>query len=255
MISKYIEASILAFVQGFSEFIPVSSSAHLIIVSKLYKFHISSLQLDISLHLGSLFAIIFYFRDDLLNITKNKSLAILLILGSVPLIIIGYIFYTTGLIDYLRNLKIVAWTTLLFGILLFFADRSQIKNKIDTSLNYKSILIIGLFQVLSIIPGVSRSGIVITASRFLNFDRVDSSKIAFYLSIPALAGASFLSIKDILETSIDFNLIFLFSIIFSFLISHLTIKYFLIYVKNFNLKFFVYYRIFLALVLFVIVYV
>ena len=254
MISKYIEASILAFVQGFSEFIPVSSSAHLIIVSKLYKFHISSLHLDISLHLGSLLAIIFYFRDDLLNITKNKSLAILLILGSVPLIIIGYIFYTTGLIDYLRNLKIVAWTTLLFGILLFFADRSQIKNKIDTSLNYKSILIIGLFQVLSIIPGVSRSGIVITASRFLNFDRVDSSKIAFYLSIPALGGASFLSIKDVLKNSIDFNLIFLFSIIFSFLISHLTIKYFLIYVKNFNLKFFVYYRIFLALILFVIVY-
>ena len=255
MISKYIEASILAFVQGFSEFIPVSSSAHLIIVSKLYKFDISSLQLDISLHLGSLFAIIFYFRDDLLNITKNKSLAILLILGSVPLIIIGYIFYTTGLIDYLRNLKIVAWTTLLFGILLFFADRSQIKNKIDTSLNYKSILIIGLFQVLSIIPGVSRSGIVITASRFLNFDRVDSSKIAFYLSIPALAGASFLIIKDVLKNSIDFNLIFLFSIVLSFFISYLTIKYFLVYVKNFNLKFFVYYRIFLALILFVIVYV
>ena len=254
MISKYIEASILAFVQGFSEFIPVSSSAHLIIVSKLYKFQISSLQLDMSLHLGSLFAIIFYFRDDLLNITKNKSLAILLILGSVPLIIIGYIFYTTGLIDYLRNLKIVAWATLLFGILLFFADRSQIKNKIDTSLNYKSILIIGLLQVLSIIPGVSRSGIVITASRFLNFDRVDSSKIAFYLSIPALGGASFLSIKDVLKNSIDFNLIFLFSIILSFFISYLTIKYFLVYVKNFNLKFFVYYRIFLALILFVIVY-
>tara|TARA_B100000470_G_C19770510_1_gene382739 strand:- start:542 stop:1309 length:768 start_codon:yes stop_codon:yes gene_type:complete len=254
MISKYIEASILAFVQGFSEFIPVSSSAHLIIVSKLYKFQISSLQLDMSLHLGSLFAIIFYFRDDLLNITKNKSLAILLILGSVPLIIIGYIFYTTGLIDYLRNLKIVAWATLLFGILLFFADRSQIKNKIDTSLNYKSILIIGLLQVLSIIPGVSRSGIVITASRFLNFDRVDSSKIAFYLSIPALGGASFLSIKDVLKNSIDFNLIFLFSIVLSFFISYLTIKYFLVYVKNFNLKFFVYYRIFLALILFVIVY-
>ena len=254
MISKYIEASILAFVQGFSEFIPVSSSAHLMIVSKLYKFQISSLQLDMSLHLGSLFAIIFYFRDDLLNITKNKSLAILLILGSVPLIIIGYIFYTTGLIDYLRNLKIVAWATLLFGILLFFADRSQIKNKIDTSLNYKSILIIGLLQVLSIIPGVSRSGIVITASRFLNFDRVDSSKIAFYLSIPALGGASFLSIKDVLKNSIDFNLIFLFSIVLSFFISYLTIKYFLVYVKNFNLKFFVYYRIFLALILFVIVY-
>ncbi len=108
--------------------------------------------------------------------------------------------------------------------------------------------------MLAIIPGVSRSGIVITTSRFLNFDRVDSSKIAFYLSIPALGGASFLGIKDVLKTNIDFNLIFLFSIIFSFLISYLTIKYFLIYVKNFNLKFFVYYRVFLALVLFAIVY-
>tara|TARA_B100000586_G_scaffold93613_1_gene66673 strand:- start:521 stop:1288 length:768 start_codon:yes stop_codon:yes gene_type:complete len=254
MISKYFEASILAFVQGFSEFIPVSSSAHLIIISKIHEFNISSLQLDISLHLGSLLAIIFYFRDDLLNITKNKSLFILIILGSIPLVIIGYMFYSTGLIDYLRNLKIIAWTTLLFGILLYFADKSQIKNKIDTSLNYKSILIIGLLQVLAIIPGVSRSGIVITTSRFLNFDRVDSSKIAFYLSIPALGGASFLGIKDVLKTNIDFNLIFLFSIIFSFLISYLTIKYFLIYVKNFNLKFFVYYRVFLALVLFAIVY-
>ncbi len=254
MISKYFEASILAFVQGFSEFIPISSSAHLIIISKIHEFNISSLQLDISLHLGSLLAIIFYFRDDLLNITNNKSLVILIILGSIPLLIIGYIFYSTDLIDYLRNLKIIAWTTLLFGIILYFADRSQIKNKIDTSLNYKSILIIGLFQVLAIIPGVSRSGIVITTSRFLNFDRVDSSKIAFYLSIPALGGASFLGIKDVLKTNIDFNLIFLFSIIFSFLISYLTIKYFLIYVKNFNLKFFVYYRVFLALVLFAIVY-
>ena len=254
MISNYFEASILAFIQGFSEFIPVSSSAHLLIISKLYEFNISSLQLDISLHLGSLFAIIFYFRNDLLNFFTNKSLSILIILGSIPLIIIGYLFYSTGLIDYLRNLKIIAWTTLLFGILLFFADRSKIKSKIETSLNYKSILIIGFFQVLAIVPGVSRSGIVITASRFLNFDRVDSSKIAFYLSIPALAGASILGIKDILKTSIEINLIFLFSIMISFFISYLTIKYFLIYVKNFDLRFFVYYRVFLALVLFVIVY-
>ena len=254
MISNYFEASILAFIQGFSEFIPVSSSAHLLIISKLYEFNISSLQLDISLHLGSLFAIIFYFSNDLLNFFTNKSLSILIILGSIPLIIIGYLFYSTGLIDYLRNLKIIAWTTLLFGILLFFADRSKIKSKIETSLNYKSILIIGFFQVLAIVPGVSRSGIVITASRFLNFDRVDSSKIAFYLSIPALAGASILGIKDILKTSIEINLIFLFSIMISFFISYLTIKYFLIYVKNFDLRFFVYYRVFLALVLFVIVY-
>ena len=254
MFSNFIEILILSFVQGISEFLPVSSSAHLLIISKIYNFNIGSLHLDISFHLGSLFAIIFYFRSDLLSIAKNKSIFSLIILGSLPLIVIGYLFFTTGLIDYFRNLKIIAWTTLIFGLLLFFADRSKIKKKLDTNLNYKSILIVGMFQVLAIIPGVSRSGIVITASRFLNFDRVDSTKIAFYLSIPALAGASFLGIKDFLETDINFNTIFLLSIIFSFIVSYLTIKYFLIYVKKFDLKFFVYYRIFLSLILFVIIY-
>jgi len=254
MISQYIEVSILAFIQGFSEFIPVSSSGHLIIVSEIYNFNVGSLQLDISFHLGSLFAIIFYFRNNLSNITKNKNLFSLIILGSLPLIVIGYIFFTTGLIDYFRNLKIIAWTTLIFGFLLFFADRSLIKQKLDTNLNYKSIIVVGLFQVLAIMPGVSRSGIVITASRFLNFDRVDSTKIAFYLSIPALAGASFLGLKDSFETGIAINLILIYSIIFSFIISYLTIKFFLAYVKKFSLNFFVYYRIFLALILFVIAY-
>ena len=254
MISQYTEVLILAFIQGFSEFIPVSSSGHLIIVSEIYNYNVGSLQLDISFHLGSLFAIIFYFRNDLLNITKNKNLFLLIVLGSLPLIIIGYIFFTTWLVNYFRNLKIIAWTTLLFGLILFFADRSKINKKLDVNLNYKTILIVGLCQILAIIPGVSRSGIVITASRFLNFDRVDSSKIAFYLSIPALAGASFLGINNILNTNINFELIFLFSIIFSFFVSYLTIKYFLIYVKKFDLKFFVYYRIFLSLILFVIIY-
>ena len=254
MNSQYFETFVLSIIQGVSEFIPVSSSAHLILFSKINNFNISSLQLDISLHLGSLIAIIFYFRKDLFNFTKNKSLAILIIVGSIPLIIIGYIFYSTGLIDYFRNLKIIAWTTLIFGILLYFSDRSQIKNKLDIKLSYKNILIIGLFQVLAIIPGVSRSGIVITASRFLNFNRIDSSKIAFYLSIPALGGASFLGLKDIFKTGIILNSIFIYSIILSFIISYLTIKYFLVYIKNFNLNLFIYYRILLALILFVIVY-
>ena len=254
MISKYIETSILAFIQGFTEFIPVSSSAHLIIISKISNFNVSSLQLDISLHLGSLLAIIFYFRKDLLNITKNKSLFLLIVLGSIPLIIVGYFFYSSGLIENLRNLKVIAWTTLIFGILLFIADRSTIKNKINDNLNLKNILLIGIFQILAIIPGVSRSGIIITASRFLNFDRVDSSKISFYLSIPALAGASVLSMKDIVNTNIDMNFLFIFAVLLSFVVSYLTIKYFLIYVRNFNLNLFVYYRTFLALILFVIAY-
>ena len=254
MISKYVETLILSIIQGISEFIPVSSSAHLLIISRLSDFNVSNLQLDISLHLGSLLAIILFFRKELINIINNKNIFLLIIIGSIPLVIIGYIFYSTNLIDQFRNLKVVAWTTLIFGVLLYFSDKFELKNKISSELNIKSIIIIGLFQILAIIPGVSRSGIVITASRFLKFDRVESSKIAFYLSIPALIGASFLGMKDALSNELNLNLIFIFSTLSSFLVSYFTIKYFLIYVKMFSLSCFVIYRIILSIILFVIIY-
>ena len=254
MISKYIETLILAIIQGISEFTPVSSSAHLIIVSKINDFDLGNLQLDISLHLGSLLAIILFFRKDLLDIVNNKNIFLLIIFGSIPLVIVGYIFYTTNLIDQFRNLKVIAWTTLTFGILLYFSDKIELRKKISSDLNIKSIIIIGVFQIFAIIPGVSRSGIVITASRFLKFDRVESSKIAFYLSIPALAGASFLGINDAFNDKLSLDSIFIFSTLFSFLFSYITIKYFLIYVKMFSLNFFVIYRIILSLILFLIIY-
>jgi len=254
MISKYVETLILSIIQGISEFIPVSSSAHLLIISRLSDFNVNNLQLDISLHLGSLLAIILFFRKELINIINNKNIFLLIILGSIPLVIVGYIFYTTNLIDQFRNLKVIAWTTLIFGILLYFSDKFELKNKISSELNIKSIIIIGLFQILAIIPGVSRSGIVITASRFLKFDRVESSKIAFYLSIPALAGASVLGFKDVIDDQINFDTIFIFSTSASFLFSYFTIKYFLIYVKMFSLSFFVIYRIVLSIILFSIIY-
>ncbi len=254
MISKYVETLILSIIQGISEFIPVSSSAHLLIISRLSDFNVSNLQLDISLHLGSLLAIILFFRKELINIINNKNIFLLIILGSIPLVIVGYIFYSTNLIDQFRNLKVVAWTTLIFGILLYFSDKFELKNKISSELNIKSIIIIGLFQILAIIPGVSRSGIVITASRFLKFDRVESSKIAFYLSIPALAGASVLGFKDVIDDQINFDAIFIFSTSASFLFSYFTIKYFLIYVEMFSLSFFVIYRIVLSIILFSIIY-
>lgn len=254
MISKYVETLILSIIQGISEFIPVSSSAHLLIISRLSDFNVSNLQLDISLHLGSLLAIILFFRKELINIINNKNIFLLIILGSIPLVIVGYIFYSTNLIDQFRNLKVVAWTTLIFGVLLYFSDKFELKNKISSELNIKSIIIIGLFQILAIIPGVSRSGIVITASRFLKFDRVESSKIAFYLSIPALAGASVLGFKDVIDDQINFDTIFIFSTLASFLFSYFTIKYFLIYVKMFSLSFFVIYRIVLSIILFSIIY-
>ena len=254
MISNYLEILILSIVQGISEFLPVSSSAHLIIFSNIINFSNNSLIFDVGLHLGSLLAILFYFRKELLNILNDKKLFNLLLIGSIPLILVGYIFYSTGLINSIRNLKIIAWTTLIFGLLMYFADTFKIKKKIEKDLTIKNILIIGILQILAIIPGVSRSGITITAGRFLNFDRHDSTKISFYLSIPALIGASVLALKDVVNENIEFNFFLIISIVLSFIFSYLTIKYFLIYTKKFSLKFFVIYRIILAIIIFLIVY-
>ena len=254
MFSNLIEILVLSFVQGISEFLPISSSAHLLIISKLKAFQSSSLEIDISLHLGSLLAIIFYFRKDLIGILKNKDLSLLIILGSIPLIVVGFILHKTGFINYLRNIEVIAWTTLLFGILLFFSDKFEIKKNLNNDLNIRNILIISCFQILALIPGVSRSGVVITAGRFLKFDRYESSKISFYLSIPAIAGASFLGLKDISSQNIEINFLVFISVFLSFIFSYLTVKYFLIFVKNFSLNTFVFYRIILALILFYIIY-
>ena len=167
MISKYLETLILSIIQGISEFAPVSSSAHLLIISRLSDFNVSNLQLDISLHLGSLLAIILFFRKELINIINNKNIFLLIILGSIPLVIIGYIFYSTNLIDQFRNLKVVAWTTLIFGILLYFSDKRENEKNLEINLDIKAALIIGFLHIFSLIPGVSRSGIAITAARFL----------------------------------------------------------------------------------------
>jgi len=254
MFKDFIEILILSAIQGISEFLPISSSAHLIIVSSLYNLKASSLLIDISLHLGSLLAIIFFFRKDLFDIKNNQKLLRLIIIGSIPLIIFGYFLHSTELIHLLRNIKVIAWTTLIFGIFLYFSDRKKIYKNISSNLNIKSIIFIGMFQILALIPGVSRAGITITAARLLSFNRVDSGKISFLLSIPALAGASFLGLKDIPNESIEINLLIVIAIILSFLFSYLTVKFFLRYLNRFSLNIFVIYRITIALILLSIIY-
>ena len=254
MLQNIIEIIILSAIQGVSEFIPVSSSAHLILVSSLYDFKSSSLLIDVSLHLGSLMAIIFFFKNELFDVRNNKRLLSLIILGSIPLIIVGYILYSTGLIYNLRNIKVIAWSTLIFGIILYIADRNRFDKKISTNLNFQSILFIGVFQIVSLIPGVSRAGITITAARILKFNRVDASKISFLLSIPALTGASVLSMRDILNQPIDINHLVFTAIISSFIFSFLTVKFFLIYINKFSMSAFVIYRIILSLILFSLIY-
>ena len=142
MFQNFIEIIILSAVQGISEFLPISSSSQLILVSNFYNFRSSSLLIDVGLHFGSLLAIVFYFRRELFDLKNNRKLLILIVVGSLPLIIFGYFLYITETIYLLRNVKVIAWTTLFFGIILYLADKRKVDKNISSNLNVRSILVI-----------------------------------------------------------------------------------------------------------------
>lgn len=250
-----IEIFILSLLQGITEFLPISSSSHLIIISEFLDFENKKLEIDVSLHIGSFFAVIVFFRRDIFNFIKNKDLFLKIIIASIPVMFVGYLLVKFNLIDQIRNVKVIGWTTLIFGILLYISDKFEIQKEINSNFTLKSALFVGFLQILSLIPGVSRSGITITGARILKFKRYDSAKISFMLSIPTLAAVSLFGLNNLIKTE-DFNFSFLIiaSMILSFLFSFITIKYFLIYIKTFSLNIFVIYRIILGISLLFLAY-
>lgn len=250
-----IEILILSLVQGITEFLPISSSSHLIIISEFINFEGQSLSIDVSLHIGSFIAVLTYFYKDIFNFIKNKELFVKIFISSIPVMLLGYILIQTNLIQELRDIKIIGWMTLIFGVLLFVSDKFKLEKKIEKDFSYKSALIIGLFQMISLIPGVSRSGVTISAARLLNFKRYDAAKISFLLSIPALAAVSIFGLKNvIISNDINFSFLNLISIFLSFTFSLITIRFFLQYIKNFSLNLFVIYRILLGLIILILAY-
>ena len=245
-----IDVLILSLIQGVTEFLPVSSSSHLILFSKLTNFQNQSLSLDVSLHIGSFLAVITFFYKDLIKFIKNKELFIKILISSLPVMILGFLLVQTNLISELRNIKVIGWMTLLFGVLLYISDKFNMHKNIESDFTYKSALMIGFFQMISLVPGVSRSGITITAARLLKFNRYDAAKISFLLSIPTLAVVSIFGIKNIVYAeNMNISYLNLFSILLSFVFSLITIKYFLQYIKSFSLDIFVIYRVILGIVI------
>ena len=245
-----IEVLILSIVQGVTEFLPISSSSHLIIISDYINFQEQSLSIDVSLHIGSFLAVITYFHKDIFNFVENRELLVKILFSSIPVILIGYFLVHTNLIQELRNIKVIGWMTFIFGILLFISDKFKLQNNIEQNFNIKSAMIIGIFQILSLIPGVSRSGITISAARLLCFKRYDAAKISFLLSIPTLGAVSIFGLKNVIFSSnLNYSILNIVSILLSFIFSYITIKYFLKYIKKFSLKLFVIYRIILGLIL------
>ena len=250
-----IEIIILSLIQGITEFLPVSSSSHLILISEFLNFDNQSLSIDVSLHIGSFVAVVFYFKKDIISFFSNKIIFFKILISSFPVMIIGFYLVETGIIEQIRNIKVIAFTTIIFGILLFISDKFKLEKKLSKDFTYKSALFVGFFQILSLIPGVSRSGIAITAARLLNFRRVDAAKISFLISIPILGAVSIFGIKNlVISNNLDFTYLNLLSIFISFFFSLITIKYFLNYINKFSLNIFVYYRVLLGLLLIVLAY-
>jgi len=250
-----VEIFLLSLIQGITEFLPISSSSHLIIFSNYTNFENRSLEIDISLHIGSFLAVITYFYKDIINFIKNKDLFIKILTASLPVMLLGYFLVQTNFIEKLRNIEVIGWTTLIFGLLLYISDRFKLEKNIATNFSYKSAIFIGFFQIFSIVPGVSRSGISITAARLLNFKRFDAAKISFLLSIPTLGAVSIFGLKNLITSEdASISILNLILIFLSYAFSLLTINYFLKYIKNFSLNIFVIYRILLGAILLSIAY-
>ena len=256
---------ILSLIQGITEFLPISSSAHLIIIPEFFLNIDSSRGFDVSLHFGSLLAVIYYLKKDLIKIIldtiflkkNNEGFIILknLIISTIPIIIVGFLVHINNF-DIIRSIEVIGWTTLIFGILLGIADRNLKVVKYFKSLNLKDALVIGIAQILAIIPGTSRSGIVITAGLYMGFSRFDASKYSLLLSIPVIIAATTLeSINLFIEKGFFFNNEMIMGIILSFCVALITIRLFMNWINKASLKIFVAYRIMLGILILIYAYI
>lgn len=204
---------LIAVIQGLTEFLPVSSSGHLILLPGLTGLQDQGQFLDVAVHIGTLFAVVLYFRSQvgaalvgtgqLLRgqlSTPEARLALGLVIATVPLVLFGAFLHFTGLSDALRSVKTIAWTMLIFGLVLYWADRTGAQTKQQGDWTLKDALIMGLWQAIALIPGTSRSGISITGARFLGYDRESGTTLAMLMSIPAiLASGTLLGLEVMSE--------------------------------------------------------
>jgi len=260
-----IQALIFGFIQGFGEMLPISSSAHLVIFPYLFKIEDPGLAFDVALHFGTLLAILGFFWQDWLKIIKGlvklmrerkitdfyQKLGILLIIASIPGAVFGLLLESYAETIF-RNPLLVAGTLIVMGGILYYADHKWQGTKTIKDMTYKKSLTIGFAQALAIIPGVSRSGITISAGLFEGLTRLDAARFSFLMSAPIIAGAATAKLPDlssqILATS-NFWIAFIASIVSSLL----AIKFLLGFIRKHSFDIFVFYRWGLAAIIIIVV--
>lgn len=246
-----IRIVILGIIQGLTEFIPVSSSAHLIIVRKLLHWEDLGLSFDMAIHLGTLLALIIYMRRDWYEVlTRRRYLLFLVIIATIPGAIFGFLLEDIA-DSYFRSLPLIGIAMSIFGVVLFAVDRLSGHNKALEHMRIKDAIIIGLSQVLAIIPGVSRSGATLTGAFLCGFKRSDSARFSFLLSVPIIGGAGLVSLLKLVRepsSSLSTSGLFL-GIITSFIFGYIAVHFMLSYLRKHNTNIFVYYRLIMGLFL------
>jgi len=259
-----IEIIVLALVQGLTEFLPISSSAHLILPSQILGWQDQGLAFDVAVHVGTLVAVVIYFRKEVADIlaawfksfgaqgeTDDSKLGWWIIIATLPALIIGY-FFKDFVESYSRNAWIIATTTIVFGLLLWYADAKGKQVKSVYQLNWVSALLIGLSQVVAMVfPGTSRSGITMTVGLLLGLNKQSAARFSFLMSIPVIAAAGSYYIYKLStgEELIDWNAIVLGSVL-SFVSAYICIYFFLKVIERMGMLPFVIYRLALGVALF-----
>lgn len=266
---------ILSVVQGVTEFLPISSSAHLILVRDLFAAlglpmwegsQADELALDVALHVGSLGAILLYFWRDVVQLligladairlrgTAASRMLFLLIVATLPILVVGFLMKDV-ITFMLRSAEIIAWTTLIFGLLLYVADRQPEREHDIGHMNFRQAIVLGLAQCLALIPGVSRSGIAMTAGRLVGLNRPLSARFALLLSLPTIAGAGLLATIDLYRAG-DARLTgeALLGGFFAFIAAWIAVALLMKWLRHFSYTPFVVYRVALGLLLLVLIY-
>ena len=262
----FLQIIVLALIQGTTEFLPISSSGHLILTPLLAGWADQGVLTDMVLNVGSLLAVIAYFWRDVLAMisglgdavrgryTANARLMTCVLIGTIPIILAGLLLKLTGLDDHIRSAQLVAWNTIIFGILLYVADRQGLMLKTVTDIEWIQALIIGCAQALALSPGTSRSGITMTAARALGFTRPEAARFSFLLSIPANGAASALVIGDALKSGEAVTSDMIVTGILTFCVAVATIAFLMNMLRHMSFLPFTIYRVILGVVLLALIY-
>ena len=262
-----IQIIVLALIQGITEFLPISSSGHLLLVPVVTGWPDQGVLTDVMVHMGSFLAVIVYFWKDCVNLLlglldmargrKNAwgRLALLLILGTIPAMVLGVVLDKAGFMDLVRQMPIVvAWNAIIFGTLLYVCDRFGLSTRRMADMTWAPALIIGTAQAVALIPGVSRSGISMSAARALGFERPDSARFAFLLGIPAIAGAGVLKLGEAIHTGATISVPMILTAILTFFVALGTITVLMKLIRHMSFLPFAIYRVALGVILLAVIY-